>query len=55
MPVLVAAGLIEGTISQMHGSQIPYSLKLLFALLVGIGLYAWLSLSGREGDAQLSQ
>ncbi len=47
MPVLVCAGLIEGTISQIHEPTIPYWLKLLFALLVGTGLYAWLFLAGR--------
>jgi uncharacterized membrane protein SpoIIM required for sporulation len=51
MPVLVVAGLIEATISQIHGSVIPYELKLLFALLVGIGLYAWLGLAGRKQAA----
>jgi uncharacterized membrane protein SpoIIM required for sporulation len=47
MPILVVAGLIEGTISQIHEPRIPYALKLLFALLVGSGLYAWLLLAGR--------
>jgi uncharacterized membrane protein SpoIIM required for sporulation len=46
MPVLVCAGLIEGSISQIHAPVIPYWLKLLFALLVGTGLYAWLLLAG---------
>ncbi len=48
MPVLVCAGLIEGTISQIHEPTIPYWLKLVFALLVGTGLYAWLLLAGRR-------
>jgi uncharacterized membrane protein SpoIIM required for sporulation len=48
MPVLVVAGLIEGTISQMHEPAMPYWLKLAFALLVGVGLYAWLMLAGRS-------
>lgn len=51
MPVLVVAGLIEGTISQMHEPTIPYWLKLVFALLVGTGLYAWLLLAGRKPAA----
>lgn len=46
MPVLVLAGLIEGTISQIHEPTIPYVAKLAFAALVGIGLYAWLALAG---------
>lgn len=48
MPVLVVAGLIEGTVSQLHEPVIPYALKLVFATLVGIGLYAWLLLAGRR-------
>ncbi len=51
MPVLVVAGLIEGTISQMHEPTMPYWFKLLFALLVGTGLYAWLLLAGRKPAA----
>lgn len=48
MPVLIGAGLIEGSISQLHEPIVPYWLKLLFALLVGAGLYAWLFLAGRR-------
>ena len=48
MPILVLAGLIEGTISQIHEPVIPYWVKLVFALLVGVGLYAWLLLAGRR-------
>ncbi len=48
MPILVLAGLIEGTISQLHEPTVPYVAKLLFALLVGVGLYAYLLLAGRR-------
>ena len=48
IPILIVAGLIEGTISQIHEPQIPYWLKILFALLVGTGLYAWLLMGGRR-------
>lgn len=48
MPILVVAGLIEGTISQIHAPTIPYAVKLLFAALVGVGLFAWLLLAGRR-------
>ncbi|HJL17082.1 MAG TPA: stage II sporulation protein M [Sandaracinaceae bacterium LLY-WYZ-13_1] len=48
MPILVVAGLIEGTISQIHAPVIPYTLKIVFALLVGAGLFAWLLLAGRR-------
>ena len=49
MPLLVLAGLIEGTISQMHEPTIPYVLKLVFAGVVGMGVYAYLILAGRGG------
>lgn len=48
MPILVVAGFIEGTISQLHEPVLPYWLKLVFALLVGTGLFAWLLLAGRR-------
>lgn len=51
MPLLVLAGLIEGTISQMHEPVIPYVAKLAFAILVGSGVYAYLFLAGRSSDA----
>ncbi|MGE0786843.1 MAG: stage II sporulation protein M [Sandaracinaceae bacterium] len=52
MPILVVAGLIEGTISQLHEPVVPYVAKLVFAGLVGIGLYAWLLLAGRGQAAK---
>lgn len=52
MPVLVLAGLIEGTISQMHAPGMPYWAKLAFASIVGLGLYAWLLRAGKLEDAQ---
>lgn len=52
MPVLLLAGLIEGTISQMHEPRVPYLAKLAFAVLVGGAVYAFLLLAGRgEPDA----
>ena len=48
MPILVAAGFIEGTISQLHPSIIPAWAKLTFAALIGIALYAYLGLAGRS-------
>ncbi|RLB47723.1 MAG: stage II sporulation protein M [Deltaproteobacteria bacterium] len=50
MPILILAGVIEGTISQMHAPAIPYAAKLVFAVLVGAGLYAYLLLAGRGRD-----
>lgn len=52
MPLLILAGLIEGTISQMHEPVIPYWAKLVFAVLVGTGVYAYLFLAGRSGEAE---
>jgi uncharacterized membrane protein SpoIIM required for sporulation len=52
MPVLVLAGLIEGTISQMHAPLMPYWAKLAFAAIVGLGLYAWLLRAGTAADAR---
>jgi uncharacterized membrane protein SpoIIM required for sporulation len=49
MPILVLAGLIEGTISQMHEPRVPYALKLVVAAVVGTGVYAYLLLAGRGG------
>jgi uncharacterized membrane protein SpoIIM required for sporulation len=51
MPILVLAGLIEGTISQMHAPAVPYVAKLIFAVIIGVGLYAYLLLAGRKPDA----
>jgi len=47
MPLLILAGVIEGTISQMHEPLMPYSVKLVFALVVGAGVYAYLLFAGR--------
>lgn len=52
MPVLVLAGLIEGTISQMHAPLMPYWAKLLFAAIVGSGLFLWLWRGGRVSAPQ---
>jgi uncharacterized membrane protein SpoIIM required for sporulation len=48
MPLLVLAGVIEGTISQMHAPVLPYTAKLVFAALVATGLYTFLTQAGRE-------
>ncbi|HEX7476367.1 MAG TPA: stage II sporulation protein M [Polyangiales bacterium] len=51
MPILVLAGVIEGTISQLHEPFMPYAAKLLFALLVAAGVYTFLLSAGRSGEA----
>jgi uncharacterized membrane protein SpoIIM required for sporulation len=48
MPLLVLAGLIEGTISQIHEPTLPYEAKLIFAMLVGVAVYYYLLRAGRE-------
>jgi uncharacterized membrane protein SpoIIM required for sporulation len=55
MPLLVFAGLIEGTISQMHEPRVPYGAKLMFAAVAGTGVYWYLLRAGREPDASLAQ
>jgi uncharacterized membrane protein SpoIIM required for sporulation len=52
MPILVLAGLIEGTISQMHAPVMPYEVKLAFALVVGVAVYAYLLFAGRRAAAR---
>jgi uncharacterized membrane protein SpoIIM required for sporulation len=50
MPILIVAGVIEGTISQMHEPTIPYVAKLVFAAVAGTGVYAYLLFAGRGKD-----
>jgi uncharacterized membrane protein SpoIIM required for sporulation len=51
MPILVLAGVVEGTISQMHEPVMPYVAKLAVAALVGSGVYAYLLFAGRGEPA----
>jgi uncharacterized membrane protein SpoIIM required for sporulation len=55
MPVLIMAGLIEGTISQIHEPRLPYPLKLLFAAVVGVGVAAFLLFGGRHREATVAR
>lgn len=48
MPILVFAGVIEGTISQIHEPTLPYWVKLVFAAVAGCGVYYYLLFVGRE-------
>lgn len=48
--LFVLAGFIEGTISQIHPPRLSVEVKIGFALLVGLGVYAYL-LSGFRKDA----
>jgi uncharacterized membrane protein SpoIIM required for sporulation len=40
--LFLLAGVIEGTISQIHPPKISAAFKISFALIVGLGVYAWL-------------
>jgi len=48
MPLLVIAGLVEGTISQIHAPIMPHSVKLTFAAMLFAALLAYLSRGGIE-------
>ena len=50
MPLLVLAGVIEGTVSQMHAPIVPYWAKLTFAALVALGVFSFLTRAGRGVD-----
>lgn len=54
MPLLVLAGVIEGTISQIHPPAISYDAKLAFAAIAGSVVYAYLILAGRKGQKMSS-
>jgi uncharacterized membrane protein SpoIIM required for sporulation len=47
-PILVVAGLIEGTISQMHPPLMPYWIKLLVAATMAVLLVLYLGFAGRR-------
>jgi uncharacterized membrane protein SpoIIM required for sporulation len=50
---LVAAGLVEGTVSQMHEPLVPYPAKIAFAAVVGSAYVAYLALGSPESFARL--
>jgi uncharacterized membrane protein SpoIIM required for sporulation len=51
MPLLVVAGLVEGSISQLHPPLLPLWFKLSFALVLALANFAYLGLWGRGGGA----
>ncbi len=51
MPVFVVAGMIEGTISQIHEPLLPSVVKLAFAAAMAAGLTLYLLRGGRGEDA----
>ncbi len=48
MPLLVVAGLVEGSISQLHPPLLPLWFKLSFALVLAAANFAYLGLCGRR-------
>ncbi|MCS6798562.1 MAG: stage II sporulation protein M [Myxococcota bacterium] len=51
MPLLVLAGIVEATISQMHEPVVRYEWKLLVAGLLGMAVHGYLLVGGRSPDA----
>lgn len=47
MPILVLAGVVEGTLSQLHEPVVPYWAKLLAAALTSAAVWCYLLLAGR--------
>ncbi len=48
LPIFVAAGIIEGTLSQIHEPRLPSVVKLTFAAAMAVLLAAYLLRAGRE-------
>jgi uncharacterized membrane protein SpoIIM required for sporulation len=48
LPLLVLAGVVEGSISQLHAPTLPYAVKLVFAFVLAIAVSSYLLRSGRE-------
>lgn len=46
-PLLILAGVIEGTISQIHAPVLPYAAKLAFAACVAVAVFVFLARAGR--------
>jgi uncharacterized membrane protein SpoIIM required for sporulation len=50
LALFVLAGIIEGTISQIHPPRLSVAFKVAFALVVGMGVYAYLGADWMRGD-----
>ena len=55
MPIFVVAGIIEGTISQIHEPHLPSLVKLAFAATMAVLLLLYLLRSGRSEEAGASR
>lgn len=51
MPMLVVAGLVEGTVSQLHPPLVSIAFKLVFAFALALLNFAYLGLVGRSARA----
>lgn len=49
IPLLVVAGLVEGSVSQLHPPLVPLWLKLAFACSLALATLSYLALAGRAG------
>jgi uncharacterized membrane protein SpoIIM required for sporulation len=47
LPLLIIAGVVEGSVSQLHPPTLPYAAKLLFAGIVAVALFGFLLRAGR--------
>jgi uncharacterized membrane protein SpoIIM required for sporulation len=52
MPLLVVAGLVEGSVSQLHPPLLSLSFKLTFAVLLALANFAYLGFAGRGSDVR---
>jgi len=55
IPILVLAGFVEGTLSQIHEPAIPYAVKLAVAGALAIGLVLYLGFAGRRDESSASR
>lgn len=49
MPLLIVAGLVEGSVSQLHPPLVPLWLKLAFAAALALATLSYLARAGRDG------
>jgi uncharacterized membrane protein SpoIIM required for sporulation len=47
LPLLIIAGVVEGSVSQLHPPTLPYAAKLLFAGIIAVALFGFLLRAGR--------
>jgi uncharacterized membrane protein SpoIIM required for sporulation len=54
MPLLVVAGLVEGSVSQLHPPLLSLSFKLTFAFVLAIANFAYLTFAGRGRESRVA-